>query len=162
MIFMKKDRILFLLALLFLTGCSNKIEELKYLNETQFFVSNISWDTSKMDTFGSGEIIFLNPNHDVKIFCNSFLKNQDSIAWGEPGIILKTGKWTLDAEKVICKIETIHRTFKVDRIAPIYTDTFYLEDKLLKNKTMAYKPNPLMTRELSQFMRMDWGKFKDQ
>lgn len=159
---MKTDRILFHMSLLLLLGCSNKTEELRYLNETQVFVSNISWDTSKMETFGSGEIIFLNPNHEVKIFCNSFLKNKDSLAWGEPGIILKIGKWTLDSEKVICKTQTIHRTFKIDGNAHFDTDTLYFENKLLKNKTMTYKPNVLLTNDLFQFIRMDWSKFKEQ
>lgn len=160
--FLKKDRIIFLLLLIILSSCSNKTEESKYLQETQVFVSKISWDTNKMETFGSGQIFFFNPNHEVKIFSNSFLKNKDSLAWGEPGIILKIGKWKLESEKVICKTQIIHRTFKIDRKEQIEVDTFYFENRLLKDKTMIYKPNPLITKELSQFIRMDWEKFKDK
>lgn len=156
---MKKIGILFVLSFLYLLSCSDRSKRVKFINETQVFVSEISWDTTRMETFGSGEILFFNPNHEVKIFCNAFLKNRDSLSWGEPGIILKIGKWHIENDKVICEIRTIYRTFKVNNTLTTDIDTFYFENELLKNKTMHYSTNPLMTKELTSFMRMDWGKF---
>jgi hypothetical protein len=43
--------------------------------------------------YGSGTLLLFDTNFTVKAFGNMFINNNDSIAWGEPGIVLASGKW---------------------------------------------------------------------
>jgi len=58
---------------------------------------------------------------------------------GWAGIILKTGKWQLKNDNIICEIQTIHRTFKIN-LWGNRNWYFSYEDQLLKKKTKNYFP----------------------
>jgi hypothetical protein len=149
---------LIILLLSILYGCSNESERLKLLEERPFFISKISWDTNHMETFGDGEIIYFASDFQLKVFCNSFLHNLDSLSWGEPGIILKTGTWKINEDKIICNYKTIYRTFRIEPTEKNVIDTFYFLNKSLRNKYDTFSSDVLMTKEVFKFIKQDWSK----
>lgn len=153
-----KATALFFLLLSILSGCSNKSERLKFLEQQSFFVSKISWDTNHMETYGSGKIIYFASDSKLKIFCNSFLRNLDSLSWGEPGIILKTGTWKMDGDKIICIYKTTYRTFKMYPPDITVKDTFYFLNGSVRNRSDTFSSNVLLTKEIVEVIKQDWSK----
>ena len=142
-------------------SCKTKTEQTNFFTENTFYVSTISWDISNLATFGSGEIRYFGNSDTLKIFCNSFLKNKDSITWGEPGIILKSGRWKKENNTIICEYSTIYRTFMLPNDKEtIDRDSLIIDKTSLKNNKLIFNSNQNISKELEIFIKQNWSKLK--
>jgi hypothetical protein len=157
---MKKTLFITILIVMVIGSCQREspIEDL--ISKHQYFSSSISWDISNMNTYGSGEIRYFGKKNKLKIFCNSFLRNQDSLTWGEPGIILKQGTWKIIDNYIVCEYRTTYRTFKMNLAEKLQKDTLKLEKATLYNKNSKLKSDVLISNEIVNFFNLDWSKIK--
>ena len=155
-----KKLTLVLLTLVLFTRCNHENLLTAELTRSPFYCTKISWDTNDMLTYGSGEIIYFDKKGNLKIFSNSFLKNKDSLTWGEPGIILKEGRWIIDKDLIICIYRTLYRTFKVTPEVGVVRDTIYFTNNGLRRSNMILDSKLIISKEIINFIHEDWTKLK--
>jgi ABC-type uncharacterized transport system auxiliary subunit len=92
----------FLIFIVTIIGCTNVFKNKFHLKNNIWLSQDMKFDTTYADgdsslysIYGSGKLLLLDTNYIVKTFTNTFINNYDSIAWGEPGIILlmEVGNW---------------------------------------------------------------------
>ena len=157
---MKKILFTIILTAIIISSCRRESPIEDIISKKQFFTSSISWDNSNMNTYGSGEIRYFGKKNTLKIFCNSFLRNQDSLTWGEPGIILKQGTWKIIDNVIACEYKTTYRTFKINKAEKNQKDTLKVEKATLYNKNLRLKSNVLISNEIVAFFKLNWSKMK--
>lgn len=157
---MKKILFTTILIVIIISSCRRESPIEVLISKHQYFTSSISWDISNMNTYGSGEIRYFGKKNTLKIFCNSFLRNKDSLTWGEPGIILKQGTWKIINNDIVCEYITTYRTFKTTIAEKSQKDTLKIEKTTLYNKNSKLKSDVLISNEIVNFFSLDWSKIK--
>ncbi len=159
--------VIFLFILLGI-GCSYQEKEppLKsslWINEGLKFDTVFADSNEVYSVYGSGTIVFLDANHTIKLFSNTFSKNDDTLYWGEPGVILASGRWKRSGSTVIATMRELERTFVLST-SPTDSeviDTFALSEKfLVRNKIERFVPVKVLSSELRSFIYSDWSKFE--
>ena len=150
-------------------SCTDSINNNQRLPHGIWVNEDLTFDTVYTGGFhfihGSGTLIFFDTNHTIKSFSNTFINNNDSIAWGEPGIILTTEKWRKVGSSIIATSKIIKRTFVIgdDTIGRIKTARFELRgDTLIRNKSERFLPARLLSKELNTFLKHDWSSIEKQ
>jgi len=157
---MKKISFIISLILIVTSSCYRESSIDYFIKNKQYFTSAISWDTANMGTYGSGEIRFFGKNDSLKIFSNSFLRNHDSLTWGEPGIVLKQGTWKITKNIIVCNFITTFRTFKIRREEIMQIDTLKLVNDNLINNNLKLSSDVLLSKEIINFFQNDWSRIK--
>ena len=122
-------------------------------------------DKNSYAIMGSGKIFYLDTNNILKTFSNTFYKTNDSISWGEPGVILTYGKWRRKDKIIIAEHRLIERTFSLtgEVMAKTSIDTFkFNSDTLIANNNEKFIPIGPLTAELKTFLNSDWSKIGEK
>jgi hypothetical protein len=116
-------------------------------------------DSSIYSIYGSGTLLLFDTNYSIKSLSNQFINNNDSIAWGEPGIELTFGTGQVIGSSVITTSKLIERTVMMtgDSIGRTRIDSFTIKgDTLIRNNKERFLPAGRLTQELDSFLRRDW------
>jgi hypothetical protein len=163
-------RAVVLIFSLILWSCSDGLNNRLQLNHHVWVNEHLAFHTTYADgdssiysLYGSGTLLLFDTNHTIKSFSNTVINNNDSIAWGEPGIVLTSGKWRQEGTAIVANHTLIERTFVVgdDTIGSRRRDTFeFRGDTLIRNKSERFLPAGLLSQELNTFLHTDWSKIE--
>lgn len=159
----------FLLLMIFLiTSCNQSTNTFlaKSLTLSKFWISkDIKFNSSHSNPFGEGTIYYFSSDNTFKTFSNDFAHKGDSITWGEPGIILRKGTWTIQNKSIILKHNLVFKTFllPIDDTINIKIDTIIIKDKIMiDNHEKQFIPVNLITKELQKFISSEWSTFQNK
>ena len=163
-------RTFLLILIMVLLSCTNNTKNTLNLISHVWINQDLKFDTtyehsdsSMYSIYGSGTLLLLDTNHTLKSFTNTFINNNDSIAWGEPGIILFNGSWKEKGANIVAIKRLFEKTFELssDTIGQITIDRYEIRgDTLIRNKRERFVPVGLLTQELKAFLYSDWSKFE--
>lgn len=158
--------VLLILTVTFLS-CNNNASDKLRLKSNVWVNHDLKFDTTYADgdsslysIYGSGTLLLLDTNHTVKTFTNTFINHNDSIAWGEPGVILTQGNWKEEGTNIIATHSLIDKTFILpsDTIGQVNVDKYVLKgDTLIRNTGERFIPAGLLTNELRGFLGSNWN-----
>lgn len=160
------SKLLLSLVLFSLIGCSP-------ISETQPQFQNIVWvnsdlkfdtiyapDRSSYSIYGSGTLLYLGSNHTFKSFSNMFINANDSIAWGEPGVVISKGHWKVSEATIVTEARIATRTFSpvINLNNKTVINSYEVSgDTLIQNDKTRFIPAKLLTQELDLVMRGSKG-----
>jgi hypothetical protein len=143
-----------------LTSCQREDSIQQYLLKEPYWITHgMAWHWGEIGNHGNGEVLYFAPDGAVKRLRNDFYNVQDTIRWGEPGIVLQVGQWEVEAGKVITSLHTIHRTFTVvDSLGQpveaeaVEVDTFQVDNQQLISRKNHYQSVKNLSSELQSYL----------
>jgi len=163
--------VLFILIIT-LVSCSHQAKDRPRFKNDVWVNQDLKFDTiysdvdkSMYSVYGSATLIYLDANHTIKFVTNTFIKLNDSISWGEPGINLTAGSWKESATGFIAVNRLVEKTFLLptDTSGHITIDSFELSgDTLIQNNKNRFVPAGLLTNELRTFLTTSWSDIESK
>ena len=160
-----------LLIIILLISCSDSSVDIsRKITNTLWVNQDLKFDTLRLDTtsmivHGSGTIIFFDTASIFKSFSNDFYSNNDSLVWGEPGIVMDYGNWKIDRNKLVVSKQLIERTFSIpnQKTSTVQLDTFHIiRDTLIMKDGARFIPVKLISKELRELLNRDWSKWREK
>jgi len=133
-----------------LLACSHQSEFQNITSKSTFWISE-NLDYYSIDSifgsgktiYGSGYLLSFSPDQKVNFLTADFYWKNDSLyQGGEPGIIMKSGEWSIKDSTLLLNERLLEKSIMMlsDTIGEVQKDTFQIENDTL----ISYKRNKLI------------------